>query len=57
MVKLRQDMEAVVAAMLLPYSQGQTEDSINKLKLIKSSMYGRGEFDLLRQRVLYAVAG
>jgi len=50
-------MEAVVAAMLLPYSQGQTEDSINKLKLIKSSMYGRGEFDLLRQRVLYAVAG
>jgi transposase len=55
-VKLRQDMEAVVAAMLMPYSQGQTEGRINKLKLIKGSMYGRGRFDLLRQRVLYAAA-
>jgi len=53
-VKLRQDLEAVLAAMVLPYSQGQTEGQINKLKLIKRSMYGRGKFDLLRQRVLYA---
>jgi transposase len=53
-VKLFQDMEAVMAAMVLPYSQGQTEGRINKLKLIKRSMYGRGKFDLLRQRVLYA---
>src|SRR5215217_2174 len=53
-VKLRQDLEAVLAAMILPYSQGQTEGQINKLKLIKRSMYGRGKFDLLRQRVLYA---
>jgi transposase len=55
-VKLFQDMEAVVGAMILPYSQGQTEGRINKLKLIKRSMYGRGKFDLLRQRVLYAAA-
>jgi transposase len=55
-VKLRQDLEAVLAAMVLPYSQGQTEGRINKLKLIKRSMYGRGKFDLLRQRVLYAWA-
>lgn len=55
-VKLLQDMEAVVAAMILPYSQGQTEGRINKLKLVKRSMYGRGNFDLLRQRVLYAVS-
>jgi len=53
-VKLRQDLEAVLAAIVLPYSQGQTEGQINKLKLIKRSMYGRGKFDLLRQRVLYA---
>jgi transposase len=46
----------VVAAMTLPYSQGQTEGRINKLKLVKRSMYGRGNFDLLRQRVLYASA-
>ena len=55
-VKLLQDTDAVVAAMILPYSQGQTEGRINKLKLIKRSMYGRGKFDLLRQRVLYASA-
>ena len=55
-MKLVQDMKAVVAAMILPYSQGQTEGRINKLKLVKRSMYGRGEFDLLRQRVLYAAS-
>jgi transposase len=54
--KLLQDTEAVVAAMVLPYSQGQTEGRVNKLKLIKRSMYGRGNFDLLRQRVLYAAS-
>ena len=53
---LFQDMDAVVAAMVMPYSQGQTEGRVNKLKLIKSSMYGRGIFDLLRQRVMYAEA-
>jgi len=52
--KLRQDVAAVVAALTLPYSQGQTEGRVNRLKLIKRSMYGRAKFDLLRQRVLYA---
>src|SRR5215204_705587 len=52
-MKLPQDTEAVVAAMTLPYSQGQTEGRVNKLKLVKRSMYGRGKFDLLRQRALY----
>ena len=52
-VKLLQDIEAVVAAMTLPYSQGQTEGRVNKLKFIKRSMYGRGKFDLLKQRMLY----
>jgi len=51
--KLRQDVAAVVAALTLPYSQGQTEGRVNRLKLIKRSMYGRAKFDLLRQRVLY----
>ena len=55
-VKLLQDTEAVVAAMILPYSQEQTEGRVNKLKLVKRSMYGRGKFDLLRQRVLYAAS-
>jgi transposase len=55
-VKVLQDMEAVVAAMVLPYSQGQTEGRINKLKFVKRSTYGQGKFDLLRLRVLYAAA-
>ena len=55
-MKLFQDMEAVVAALVMDYSQGQTEGRINKLKLVKRSIYGRGKFDLLRQRVLYAAS-
>ena len=55
-VKLLQDTEAVVGAMVLPYSQGQTEGRVNKLKFVKRSMYGRGSFDLLRQRALYAAS-
>jgi hypothetical protein len=54
--KLRQDWEAVVAALTLPYSQGQTEGQVNRLKLLKRSMFGRANFDLLRGRVLYASA-
>jgi transposase len=46
--KLRQDSEAVVAALELPSSQGQ----INRLKLVRRAMYGRAKFDLLRQRIL-----
>jgi transposase len=52
--KLRQDWDAVLAALILPYSQGQTEGQVNRLKLLKRSMYGRANFDLLRGRVLYA---
>lgn len=52
-VKLLQDADAVVAAMILHYSQGQAEGQVNKLKFIKRSIYGRGKFDLLKQRVLY----
>jgi transposase len=54
--RLFQSIEAVVVAMVVPYSRGQTKVRANKLKLIRRSMYGRGKFDLLRQRVLYASA-
>ena len=37
------------------WSNGQTEGQVNRLKLIKRQMYGRANFDLLRQRVLHAV--
>jgi transposase len=51
---LRRDRAAVEAALQLPWSQGQTEGQINRLKMIKRQMYDRANLDLLRQRVLYA---
>jgi len=54
--KARQDLWAVAAGLILPYSQGQTEGQVNRLKALKRAMYGRAKFDLLRQRVLYAAA-
>jgi transposase len=53
-VKVRQDLPAVQAAVVSPYSQGPVEGHIHRLKLLKRSMYGRGNFDLLKQRVLYS---
>jgi transposase len=52
--ELQQDYSASKAALTLPYSNGSVEGQINKLKLVKRSMYGRGSFELLRQRVLKA---
>jgi transposase len=51
---LRDDYAAVRAGLTRAESNGQTEGQINKLKLVKRAMYGRGKFDLLRQRVLHA---
>ena len=53
--KLEQDRAAVVAALTLPYSQGQTEGQITRLKALKRAMFGRANFDLLRKRFLLAV--
>ena len=51
---LRRDEPAVRAAIVEPWSNGPVEGQVNRLKLIKRSMYGRAGFDLLRQRVLHA---
>lgn len=53
-VGLRRDYDAVLAALELPWSQGQVEGQINRVKAIRRQMYGRGKLDLLRQRVLLA---
>ena len=50
---LRRDAAAVEAALSLEWSQGQVEGTVTKIKLIKRSMYGRCNFDLLRLRVLH----
>ena len=51
---LNSDIKAVKAALELPWSNGQTEGQVNRLKLVKRQMYGRANFDLLRKRFLYA---
>lgn len=53
---IRRDYDAVEAALRFEWSQGQTEGKVNKLKFVKRSMYGRGKFDLLRQRMRYQPA-
>ncbi|WHQ70535.1 ISL3-like element ISMex24 family transposase [Methylorubrum extorquens] len=46
------DRSAVQAAITLPWSNGQTEGQITKLKLVKRQMYGRGKIDLLQARLI-----
>ena len=38
----------------LPWSSGQVEGQISRLKLLKRTMYRRASYDLLRRRVLVA---
>ncbi len=48
----QQDKDAVLAGLTLPWNNGTLEGHVNRLKLIKRSMYGRAEIDLLKLRVL-----
>lgn len=47
---LKEDLDAV-AALSLPWSQGQTEGQVNKLKLVKRQGYGRASVELRRRLV------
>ena len=49
---LWQDKSAVQNAVTDPWSSGQTEGQINRLKTLKRSMYGRASIELLRARML-----
>jgi transposase len=51
---IRRDRDAVYNAIVEPWSNGQTEGQITKLKLVKRQMYGRAKLDLLRARLLGA---
>lgn len=51
---LLQDEAAVRAGMSLSWSNGPVEGAVNRLKLIKRSMFGRAGFELLKARVLNA---
>ncbi len=49
---LRQDLAAVRNAITEPWSNGQAEGQINRLKTLKRAMYGRAGVELLRARML-----
>jgi transposase len=51
---IQQDKAAVLAGLTLPWSQGPLEGHVNRLKLLKRSMYGRAKLPLLRQPVLHS---
>ncbi|MBV9279855.1 MAG: ISL3 family transposase [Chloroflexi bacterium] len=51
---LRRDRRAVDAAVTLEWSNGQLEGQVNRLEVVKRQMFGRANFDLLRQRILRA---
>ena len=49
---IRNDGQAVVNGLTLPYSSGKVEGTVNKIKMLKRQMYGRAGFALLRTRVI-----
>jgi transposase len=51
---LRRDFAAIKAALELPWTTSPVEGQINRLKMLKRTMYGRAGVTLLRARVLYA---
>lgn len=48
---LERDLDAVNAALTLPYSKGPTEGVNTKTKRIARQMHGRAGFALLRHRI------
>ena len=51
---LQREYASIQAGLTENWSNGPLEGQVNRLKLVKRQMYGRGHFDLLRQRILYA---
>ena len=51
---LHRDITAIQAALDLPWTTSPVEGQINRLKMLKRTMYGRAGFQLLRARVLHA---
>ena len=48
------DKDAIAAAIIEPWSSGQVEGKINRLKLIKRQMFGRANLALLKARLMAA---
>ena len=51
---VEKDIDAVRNAIISPWSNGQTEGQITRLKLIKRQMYGGAKLDLLQAQLIGA---
>jgi len=49
---INRDIEGVKNSIIYDYSNGLAEGSVNKIKVIKRIMYGRCNFETLREKVL-----
>lgn len=49
---LRRDIDAVCNAIDMPWSNGQAEGQINRLKTIMRAMYGRAGSELIKARMM-----
>jgi transposase len=49
---LQRDLDAVTNALTFPWSNGQAEAQISRLKMLKRPMYRRIGVELLRARIL-----
>lgn len=49
---LERDFAAVTVGLTLPWSNGPTEGTVNKVKALKRQCFGRSNLDLLRKRIL-----
>jgi transposase len=53
---LANDQDAMLAALSVSWSSGPVEGHVNRLKLIKREMFGRGKLDLLKKLLCYRTA-
>lgn len=49
---LSRDFDAIKTAVEMPWSNGQAEGQINRMKTLKRVMYGRAGSELLRAKML-----
>lgn len=54
---IKRDQQAVENAITYSWTNGIVEGSVNRLKTIKRSMYGRANFQLLRRKVCLSTTG
>jgi len=51
-IGLRSDQAAVTAGLTLHWNSGPVEGQVNKIKMLKRTMFGRAKLNLLRCRIL-----